>query len=173
MKTYTVKIESGVQIRIESVDENMKIYDGLISYFGGPEGMSGIGWALGMERLLIALEAEGIELETKPALDAYVMCLDPEARTYAFEVLTSLRAYGYRCDMDMMERSFKAQFKAVDRSKAKLAILIGKSELEEKKVTVKNIAHKEQESIEVEKLIPYVDSVLEEESHHHHEHEGE
>lgn len=75
--------------------------------------------------------------------------------------------------MDMMERSFKAQFKAVDRSKAKLAILIGKSELEEKKVTVKNIAHKEQESIEVEKLIPYVDSVLEEESHHHHEHEGE
>ena len=75
--------------------------------------------------------------------------------------------------MDMMERSFKAQFKAVDRSKAKLAILIGKSELEEKKVTVKNITHKEQESIEVEKLIPYVDSVLEEESHHHHEHEGE
>lgn len=148
-------------------------YDGLISYFGGPEGMSGIGWALGMERLLIALEAEGIELETKPALDAYVMCLDPEARTYAFEVLTSLRAYGYRCDMDMMERSFKAQFKAVDRSKAKLAILIGKSELEEKKITVKNIAHKEQESIEVEKLIPYVDSLLEEESHHHHEHEGE
>ena len=135
--------------------------------------MSGIGWALGMERLLIALEAEGIELEQKPALDAYVMCLDKEARTYAFEVLTELRAYGYRCDMDMMERSFKAQFKAVDRSKAKLAILIGKSELEEKKVTVKNIAHKEQESIEVEKLIPYVDSVLEEESHHHHEHEGE
>ena len=75
--------------------------------------------------------------------------------------------------MDMMERSFKAQFKAVDRSKAKLAILIGKSELEEKKVTVKNIAHKEQEAIDVEELVPYVDSLLEEESHHHHEHEGE
>ena len=90
-----------------------------------------------MERLLIALEAEGIELETKPALDAYVMCLDPEARTYAFEVLTSLRAYGYRCDMDMMERSFKAQFKAVDRSKAKLAILIGKSEWKKRKSQLK------------------------------------
>ena len=73
----------------------------------------------------------------------------------------------------MMERSFKGQFKAVDRSKAKLAILIGKSELDEKKVTVKNIAHKEQETIDVEKLIPYVDGILEEESHHHHEHEGE
>ena len=75
--------------------------------------------------------------------------------------------------MDMMERSFKTQFKAVDRAKAKLAILIGKSELEEKKVTVKNIAHKEQETISVDELIPYVDSLLEEESHHHHEHEGE
>lgn len=74
--------------------------------------------------------------------------------------------------MDMMERSFKAQFKAVDRAKAKLAILIGKSELEEKKVTVKNIAHKEQETISVEELIPYVDSLLVEENHHH-EHEGE
>ena len=52
-------------------------------------------------------------------------------------------------------------------------ILIGKSELEEKKVTVKNIAHKEQETIRVDELIPYVDSLLEEESHHHHEHEGE
>ena len=80
--------------------------------------------------------------------------------------------------MDMMERSFKAQFKAVDRAKAKLAILIGKSELEEKKVSVKNIEHKEQETIRVDELIPYVDSLyvdslLEEESHHHHEHEGE
>ena len=145
-------------------------YDGLISYFGGPEGMSGIGWALGMERLLIALEAEGIQLETKPALDAYVMCLDASARTYAFEVLTELRAYGYRCDMDMMERIFKAQFKAVDRTHAKLAILIGKSEMDENKVTVKNIAHKEQEAVNRDDLISYVDAILEEDHHHH---EGE
>ena len=51
-------------------------YDNLIPYYGGPQEMSGIGWALGMERLLIALEAEGIELEKKPGLDVYVMCLD-------------------------------------------------------------------------------------------------
>ena len=63
-------------------------YDGLIPYFGGPEAMSGIGWALGMERLLIALEAEGIELGQKPDLDVFVMCLDEEARTYAFKALT-------------------------------------------------------------------------------------
>ena len=69
--------------------------------------MSGIGWALGMERLLIALEAEGIELGQKPDLDVFVMCLDEEARTYAFKALTELRAYGYRCEMDMLGRGFK------------------------------------------------------------------
>ena len=135
-------------------------YDGLIPYFGGPEGMSGIGWALGMERLLIALEAEGVKLDDKPALDAYVMCLDEEARTYAFEILTELRANGYRSDMDMMSRSFKGQFKAVDRSKAKLALLIGNTEATDKMVTVKNIAEKEQKTISKDELIDYIDSLF-------------
>ena len=135
-------------------------YDGLIPYFGGPEGMSGIGWALGMERLLIALEAEGITLDEKPALDAYVMCLDEEARGYAFEILTELRAYGYRCDMDMMARSFKGQFKTVDRTHAKLALLIGSTELNDQVVTVKNIAKKTQQTVSKNELITYVDSLL-------------
>ncbi len=135
-------------------------YDGLIPYFGGPEGMSGIGWALGMERLLIALEAEGIVLDEKPALDAYVMCLDEEARAYAFEVLTELRASGYRCDMDMMARSFKGQFKTVDRTHAKLALLIGSKEKNDHVVTVKNVAQKTQETVSKDELITYVDSLF-------------
>lgn len=145
-------------------------YDGLISYFGGPEGMSGIGWALGMERILIALEAEGVQLEEKPGLDAFVMCLDSEAKTYAFEILTELRAYGYRADMDMLNRSFKAQFKAVDRAKAKTALLIGNTEYENKKVTIKNLANKTQQEVDIEKLIDVMDEILNEEDHHH-EHE--
>lgn len=135
-------------------------YDGLISYFGGPEGMSGIGWALGMERLLIALEAEGIDLGQKPALDAYVMCLSDEARIYAFEALTELRAYGYMSEMDMMHRSFKAQFKAVDRTRAKVALIIGQKEAEENKITVKNIEKKEQTTIDRKDLIEFMDQML-------------
>ena len=50
-------------------------YDGLVEYFGGPEGMSGIGWAMGLERLIIACEAEGITLDEEDGLDAYVLCL--------------------------------------------------------------------------------------------------
>lgn len=148
-------------------------YDGLIPYFGGPQAMSGIGWALGMERLLIALEAEGIELAKKPDLDVYVMCLDPEARTYAFKALTELRAYGYRCDMDMLARSFKGQFKAADRSHAQFALLLGNKEAQEHTITIKNLKEKTQEIISREDLIAYVDAHMEDEHEHHHQEEEE
>lgn len=141
-------------------------YDGLISYFGGPDGMSGIGWALGIERILLALEAEGVALETKPALDAYVMCLDSEARSKALQIVTELRAYGYRSDMDMLQRSFKAQFKAVDRAKAKVAILIGNTEVENNQVTIKDLKKKEQTTVDMEDMIETLDHILMEEHDH-------
>lgn len=148
-------------------------YDGLIPYFGGPEAMSGIGWALGMERLLIALEAEGIELAKKPDLDVFVMCLDEEARTYAFKALTELRAYGYRCEMDMLGRGFKGQFKAADRSHAQFALLLGNNEAQDQTITIKNLKEKTQETIAREALIGYVDAHMEEEHEHHHQEEEE
>mgnify|MGYP003371271392 FL=1 len=148
-------------------------YDGLIPYFGGPEAMSGIGWALGMERLLIALEAEGIELGQKPDLDVFVMCLDEEAITYAFKALTELRAYGYRCEMDMLGRGFKGQFKAADRSHAQFALLLGNKEAQDQTITIKNLKEKTQETIAREALIGYVDAHMEEEHEHHHQEEEE
>lgn len=146
-------------------------YDNLIPYFGGPE-MSGIGWALGEERLLLALEAEGIDLGKKPALDAYVMVLDPSARQYAFELLTALRANGFRSDMDFMGKSFKGQFKAAGRSGAKYALLIGDAEANEGTVTLKNQQTREQITLPADALIDYLDAHLseDEEEHHHHEH---
>ena len=117
--------------------------------------MSGIGWALGMERLLIALEAENGPLAEKPSLDAYVMCLDSEARTYAFEVVTQLRAYGFR--------SFKAQFKAVDRMKSRTAILIGNTEKDAQQVTIKNLKERSQETVSIDDLITKMDALLGEE----------
>ncbi|MGN1277391.1 MAG: histidine--tRNA ligase [Floccifex sp.] len=136
-------------------------YDHLIPYFGGPKEMSGIGWALGMERILIALESEGIILEEKPGLDAFVMCLDKEAQTYAFEILTQLRANGYRADMDYMQRGFKGQFKAVARTQSKFAIIIGSTELENKMVTIKNIETQVQNQVPVEQIIDYLDKEFE------------
>ena len=141
-------------------------YDNLIPYYGGPQEMSGIGWALGMERLLIALEAEGIELEKKPDLDVYVMCLDESARSYAFQTLIELRAYGYRCEMDMTGKGFKGQFKAADRSHAHYALLIGDNEKTTNTITIKNLQNKEQITIDNENLIAYLDEHMESEHHH-------
>ena len=138
-------------------------YDGLISYFGGPKEMSGIGWALGMERLLIALEAEGLDLGEKPGVDAFVMVLDQDAKGYAFELLTELRNAGYRADMDYMSRSFKGQFKAVDRQKASFAILNGKKEFENNQVKIKNIEKQEQVTMDRDAVIDYLNGLTEEE----------
>ncbi|MBP3853285.1 MAG: histidine--tRNA ligase, partial [Erysipelotrichaceae bacterium] len=135
-------------------------YDGLIPYYGGPENTSGIGWALGMERLLLALEAEGISLNEKPALDTYVLCLDPSAKKYAFQTCIELRSNGYSSEMDMMDRSFKAQFKAVDRTKAEYAVLIGKKEFEEQTLTIKDIANQTQDTIKQSDLIAYMDQKI-------------
>lgn len=135
-------------------------YDNLIPYYGGPQDCSGIGWALGMERLLIAMEAEGTKLEGKPALDAYVMCLDPDAKLYAFQICHELRNNGYSSDMDMMNRSFKGQFKAVDRNRAEYAVLIGKKEKEENTITIKDIQNQTQDTIARDELIPYMDKKI-------------
>lgn len=143
-------------------------YDNLIPYFGGPD-MSGIGWALGEERLLLALEAEGIDLGGKPELDAYVLVLDENARDYAFQMLTMLRAHGYRAEMDFGRKSFKGQFKAANRSRARYALLIGDSELANNQVTIKNQATREQISIPYKELISFLDGLDGDEHDHEHE----
>lgn len=145
-------------------------YDNLIPYFGGPE-QSGMGWALGMERLLIALESEGIVVGEKPGLDAYVMVLNPEARSYAFDVVTELRANGFRSDIDMQDKSFKGQFKAADRNKAKIVCLIGEDEMNNQTITLKNTETRQQQTISANDLIRVVDGIFNGEDHHHHEEE--
>ena len=76
------------------------------------------------------------------------------------------RAYGYRSDMDMLQRSFKAQFKAVDRAKAKVAILIGNTEVENNQVTIKDLKKKEQTTVDMEDMIETLDHILIEEHDH-------
>ena len=145
-------------------------YDGLVEYFGGPEGMSGIGWAMGLERLLIALEAEGISLEEEEELDAYIMNLSPKTpgiSTLALKIVTELRAAGYRCDMDYLNRSFKAQFKTVDRKKAKVAIMVGDREVENGEVAIKEIATQKQQNVALDSIVEAMDKIFGETEHEH------
>ncbi|MEF9967027.1 MAG: histidine--tRNA ligase [Longicatena sp.] len=142
-------------------------YDGLVEYFGGPKEMSGIGWALGLERLLIACNSEGIDLEEKQELDAYVLCLSPKVRNVALQIVTQLRANGYCSDMDYLDRSFKAQFKTVERKHAKAAIIIGEKDVEQGVLTIKNIAEQTQVVVKLEEVIEGMDKMFEETSEEH------
>lgn len=135
-------------------------YDGLVEYFGGPEGMSGIGWAMGLERLIIACEAEGITLDEEDGLDAYVLCLADSVHKEVLAITTELRANGYRTDTDYLGRSFKAQFKTVDRKHARCAILVGDSEVANGTVNIKDVKTQEQYTVPMEDLIPTMDRIF-------------
>ena len=134
-------------------------YDGLIQYFGGPE-MSGIGWACGMERILIALEAEGISIVEDEGIDAYVLCLSKNAQLESFKVTTMLRSHGFVADTDYLQRSFKAQFKSVERMNAKVAILIGDKDIANKTVTIKIIETQEQFVVSNDEIIEKMDEIF-------------
>lgn len=140
-------------------------YDGLVEYFQGPAGMSGIGWAMGLERLLLACEAEGIVLDEEEGLDAYVLCLSSNVRKEALQITTALRAAGYRSDTDYLQRSFKAQFKTVERQHAKIAILVGEKDVAKGEVTIKQIKEQKQVAVKIDDLIVEVDRLFEEEEH--------
>ncbi|MGX8835657.1 histidine--tRNA ligase [Amedibacillus sp. YH-ame6] len=140
-------------------------YDGLVEYFGGPEGMSGIGWAMGIERLIIACEAEGIVLNEEDGLDAYVLCLDESVRNEALQITTALRSAGYRCDMDYLNRSFKAQFKTVDRQKAKVALFVGEDDIKQGTVNIKRIKDQVKQTVKIEEIIDAIDAMFVQDEH--------
>ena len=145
-------------------------YDKLVEYFGGPE-MSGIGFGLGLERLLIALEAESISLDDEDMIDVYVLCLDEKYQKEAFILTTLARANGYRTEMDYLGRSMKAQFKTVDRKKAQVVAILGEDEVRLGRVTLKYIPTQEQLSVGFDEMIAQLDAWATQEHQHEHNHE--
>ena len=85
-------------------------YDNLVKDLGGPE-LSGIGFGMGIERLLVGLEAEGVNLLEEEGIDIYCVSLDEMAHDYAYHLTQYLRLNGYKTEYDIYQRSFKAQFK--------------------------------------------------------------
>lgn len=127
-------------------------YERLISEFGGPD-VAGVGIAFGMERLMQAIEAEGIKLDTDDALDFYVLYFDEPTRKRALRVLTELRDLGYKGDIDHLNKRFRSQLKAALRTDPRYLIIIGEEELENDLYTVKNVKDETQETIDLEQLI--------------------
>ncbi|MBM7606976.1 histidyl-tRNA synthetase [Lysinibacillus composti] len=130
-------------------------YNGLVEDIGGPD-VPGIGFAMSIERLLLALEAEGVELDVEDGLDVYVIAMGEAAKQKAVELLSSFRTKGISADMDYIDRKMKAQMKSADRLGAKYVIVIGDTELEESAVNVKEMESGNQEKVAFHDLVNYL-----------------
>ena len=127
-------------------------YNGLVTELGGDD-MPGIGFAFGVERLILALEKQGIQLPVETGVDCYIVVQTPDAKEAAFTLLDQLRRAGVAAEMDYLDRKMKAQLKAADRVSAKYTAIIGESELASGTVVVKEMATGEQKEIAAAELI--------------------
>lgn len=135
-------------------------YDHLVENVGGPS-TPGVGFAMGMERLLTALEFEKINLIEDDHLDIYIIPMNTEE--YSFKLLQDLRLNGFSVDMDFMKRKVNKNFNQADRLKAKYVILVGEDEVENNTLTIKDNQTKEEYKVKYEEIIDFFDEHLDEE----------
>ncbi len=121
-------------------------YDNLAESIGGPH-VPGIGFAAGIDRVILTMEAQGCSFGEAPSTQAYVVYADQDCRLEAVKLVHELRSAGISADMDYACRSMKAQMKTAS-SAAQYACIIGGNEVEKGVVTLKNLKDASQQEIE-------------------------
>lgn len=127
-------------------------FDNLVSDLGGPD-TSSFGFGMGIERLLVTLEAEGIDLLKDDSIDVYGISLGEQTTSRMLEIVEDLRSKGYSVEMDYFNRSLKAQFKSADRFKPKYILILGEDELQSNTIRIKNTTTQIQEDINQDELL--------------------
>ncbi len=127
-------------------------YDHLMEELGGPP-IPGVGFGLGIERLLLTMEANGIEIPEPETADVFVAVMGDEAKAFGLKLLHQLRQAGVRAEMDAMARNIKGQFKYANRIGAKKTVVIGDNELAEKKVAIKDMATSQQTEVSMDDIL--------------------
>lgn len=128
-------------------------YDGLMAQLGGQD-LSGIGYGLGVDRAILALEAEGITLEGSDSrVDVYGIPLGAAAKRRMTGIINDLRKAGIAADMSFGDRGLKGAMKGADRAGARFALVLGDQELENGTVAVKDLAAHEQRDVELSQLV--------------------
>lgn len=110
-------------------------YDHFVEYYGGPQ-MSGIGFAIGLERLIALAKEEGHGFASNPALDVYVIGLG-DVNDTVLKYAQQLRHAGYVVEANLVKRGLKAQFKSADRKNAKYIVIVGEEEVQNKTINMK------------------------------------
>lgn len=127
-------------------------YDHLMEELGGPP-IPGVGFGLGIERLLLTMEANGIEIPEPDTTEVFIAVMGDEAKAFGLKLLHQLRQKGVRAEMDSLARNIKGQFKYANRIHAKKTVVIGENELAEKKVSIKDMATSEQREVDMDNIL--------------------
>ena len=126
-------------------------YDHLVDYFGGPQ-MSGIGFAIGLERLLALSREECGTVQTQESIDVYVMGLG-NVGNIPLTLVQKMRHAGYTAQANLLPRSLKAQFKTADRTKAAYLVIVGEEEMKQNKVNIKRTSDKMQVTVDMDQIL--------------------
>ncbi|MGW7332915.1 histidine--tRNA ligase, partial [Streptomyces sp. NPDC054840] len=129
-------------------------YDGLSEMIGGPA-LPSVGWALGVDRTVLALEAEGIELDIPATTTVFAVALG-EAKATVFGLVTQLRKAGVAADMSYGGKGLKGAMKDANRSGARFAVVVGERDLAEGVVQLKDMESGEQTAVPVAELVDTV-----------------
>ncbi|MDQ1706155.1 MAG: histidyl-tRNA synthetase [Frankiaceae bacterium] len=130
-------------------------YDGLSEDVGGPP-MPGIGWALGVDRTVLAMRAEGVEAPVSSRCDVYAVPLGAEAKRRLLVLVDELRRSGIAADLAFGDRGLKGAMKGADRSGARLAVVVGDRDLETGVGQLKDLATGEQVAVPLDDVVAVI-----------------
>lgn len=121
-------------------------YDGLIEELGGKH-LPSLGFAMGIERLLMLMDKQGIEIPKPSTCDLYVAVMGEKASLKSFEIIKAVRSCGLIAETDIVGRGLRAQMKYADKIGAKFSMVLGDNEIEQGKAVIKNMSGGEQTEI--------------------------
>jgi histidyl-tRNA synthetase len=127
-------------------------YDGLIEECGGSP-TPAIGFAVGLERVLLALEKQALLPEVSQSTDVFVVALGETAQKPAFKLLCDLRAKSIKASMDFAGRSLKAQMKQANKAMARYVVMLGEDEVNDSCVILKDMITSDQEKIAIQEVV--------------------
>lgn len=134
-------------------------YDNLSEAIGGPH-VPGVGFAAGLDRIVLTMEQQGCSFGKEPSPSVYVVCIDEKARASAVDVLYRLRREGISADMDYMGRGMKAQIKSAVNGGSLVACIIGGDEVARGVVMVKDLEKSQQEEVSLDQVVSRVAQIL-------------
>ena len=126
-------------------------YDHLIEELGGPP-IPGVGFGLGIERLLMLMDACGAQFPADNSVDVFIAVMGERAKAFGLKLCRELRQSGVAAEMDTLARNIKGQFKYADRLNAKYTLVIGENELDKGVVSLKDMSMSQQREIKIEDI---------------------